>query len=293
MSDFKGKKPPAATPEAAKTGWSARGVTGIVPPGRRLGDAGEKRRAAWSGTNVVGVAPPGNQAADEGPAVRWAVAKSKGLDPNKREAPGGKKKSNKQVASTETFEPNRPTAGFVPDLSASDNDPKDLKTFLDLFAEEFKNNAIDDESAKQLSQLVGQSHAPFEILIGFTILTAWVGTDGAKRKAEQWSLERGAKVYFNLAKRLDPNVRPPRGLVPKTVDPLFFDLPASTFQMPYAYSVDAYLRIMELCRADHVRNKKLVNFAHALYDRFIEKRSYGDRALTAMFPWTPPPWAPT
>lgn len=282
MSD-KGKKPPAAA-DGPKTAWSARGVTGVVPPGRKFGEASEKRRAAWSATGVAGVKPPGNQEPDEGPAVKWAVAKSKGISPTKV-APVKK-------GAAPSLAPNRPTAGFVPDVNASSGDPKDLKAFLDIFAEEFKTNPVDNESAQQLSQLIGQSHAPFEILVAFTILTAWVGTDGARRKAEQWSLERGAKVYFNLAKRLDPNVRPPRGLVPKTVDPLFFDVPASAFQIPYAYVVDSYLRVMELCRSDHVRNKKLINFAHKLYDRFIEKRSYGDKPLTGLFPWKPPAWAP-
>ncbi len=286
-----GKTPPgkpksAGGPEGPKTSWSVNGVVGVVPPGRRLGEGGEKRRAIWSASGVAGIVPPGNTAPGEGPAARWAIAKSKGESPTKLPALKGKRGQSPSLA------PERPTAGFVPDLRAGGDDPKDLKAFLDLFAEAHGKIAIDAESAAQLAQLVGQSHAPFEILVAFTWLSAWVGADGQRRKEHQWALERGAKVFFNLAKRLDPTVRPPRGLVPKTVDPLFFDLPPTAFQLPYAYAVDAFLRLLELMRGDHVRNKKLIELAHQLYERFIEKRSFGDRGLSAMFPWKPPAWAP-
>lgn len=279
------KKGSPGAPEAPKTPWTARGVAGVVPPGRRLGEAGEKRRATWSASGVAGIQPPGNQKPGEGPAARWAIAKSKGESPTKLPVP-------KKGKGEPSLAPARATAGFVPDLRASDGDPKDLKTFLDLFAEAHGKIALDAEAASQLAQLVGQSHAPFEIMVAFTWLSAWVGSDGARRKEYQWALERGAKVYFNLAKRLDPTVRPPRGLVPKTVDPLFFDLPPTAFQFPYAYAVDAFMRVLELLRGDHVRNRKLIELAHTLYARFIEKRSFGDRALSAMFPWKPPAWAP-
>jgi len=172
------KKGSPGAPEAPKTPWTARGVAGVVPPGRRLGEAGEKRRATWSASGVAGITPPGNQKPGEGPAARWAIAKSKGESPTKLAVP-------KKGKGEPSLAPARPTAGFVPDLRAAEGDPKDLKTFLDLFAEAHSKIALDAETASQLAQLVGQSHAPFEIMVAFTWLSAWVGSDGARRKEYQ------------------------------------------------------------------------------------------------------------
>lgn len=277
------KKGPGNASNEPKTAWSARGVSGIVPPGRRLTPPGEKRRARWSGSGINGIAPPGNQKPGEGPAAAWAIAKDKGVRPSTM---------TKRPAKGEELRPNRPTAGFLPDLSAADGDPKDWKSFLDIFAEHFKAAPIDSDNAEQLAQLIGQSHAPFEIMIGFTILSAFVGQDGERRRANQWALERGAKVFFNMSKRLDPSVRPPRGLVPRSVDPLFYSLPQAAFQIPYAYAVDAFGRVLELCRGDTNYDRKLLRFFRELRARFIERRSYGDREIAALFPWEEPSWAP-
>lgn len=262
-----GKKP--ASPDASAAPWAARGVSGVVPPGRRLSEAAEKRRARWSASGVDGVAPPGNQEPGEGPAAEWVLRHQK---TQKR--------------------PGKPALGRPGAGAEAQGDPADLKTFLELFAEFFRTHPLDPENAQQLGQLIAQSHAPFEILIAFTILSAHVGTEGPQRKKHQWSLERGAKVFYNLAKRLDASVRPPRGLVPKTVDPLFFDLPRTAMQIPFAYATDAFLRTLELYRGDTNRDRLLMRFARQMRDRFIEHRTFGDQPLARLFPWNEPAWAP-
>ncbi|MFO0723873.1 MAG: hypothetical protein U1E65_08835 [Myxococcota bacterium] len=266
-----------------KSAWGARGVKGVVPPGRRLAKPEEKRRARWSASGVNGIAPPGKQKPGEGPADAWAIAKDKGIRPSQ---------VGKKVAKGKELSPARPTVGFVPDLAVSAGDPKDWKSYLDLYADFFRDNPLQDDNAEALGQLIGQSHAPFPIMVGFTILSAWVGAEGDRRRTYQWALERGAKVYFNMAKRLDASVRPPRGLVPRSVDPLFYSLPQAAFQIPFAYGVDAFGHILELCRGDTNYDRKLLRFFREMRGRFVEKRSYGDKEIATMFPWDEPAWAP-
>ncbi len=291
MSDAKKKGARAAEPTGDVTGWAARGVAGIVPPGRRLPGGSEKRRAAWSATGVEGIAPPGKQQPGEGPAALWAVAKDKGVRPSQLAAGARAKRDAQQAAQAARASRTAATAG-AGGAAAAPGDPRDLKTYLELIADHFRAHPLDEVAAGGLSQLVVQSHAPYEILVAFTILSAWVGTDAGRRKTHQWSLERGAKVFYNLAKRLDPSVRPPRGLVPKSVDPLFYDLPGVAFQLPYAYATDAFLRLLEVCRVEQHHDRLMLRLARTLRGRFIDGRRFGDRLLDGMFPWREPDWAP-
>ena len=123
-------------------------------------------------------------------------------------------------------------------------------------------------------------------------LSALIAGDTEQRNRYARPLERGARAFFNLAMRLDSSVKPPRGLAPQRLDPIFYDVPKTAYQVPYAFATDAFVRILELLRGDLRHDRLLVGLARDLYQRFIASRSYGDRALSAMFPWQEPAWAP-
>ena len=85
----------------------------------------------------------------------------------------------------------------------------------------------------------------------------------------------------------------PRGLVPETVNALFYALPQAAYQIPYAYATHAFLRVMELLRdgSNPDMDDAIAALGHELYSRFIEGRSLGDKSLASMFPLELPDWA--
>ncbi len=280
--------------------WLAgvKGVKGVVPPGRRLSPNGEKRPTRWSASGVKGVTPPGNQKPGEGPAAEWSKrhetqpeAKRKALE---QKAQAKALEAKKKGVETDDYSPLRPTAGFVPDAFADAGDPSDMKSFLKALNDFIAENKPSPEVADHFSQLVNQSHAPFEITVAFTLLQAVVGKSDALRRRYGLALERGAKVFYNLATRLDPAVKAPRGLVPETVDALFYDLPASAYALPYAFATDAFCRQFELLRseADPEYDWNLMSFVLGMREKYIESRSFGDQPLRTLFPWDPPDWTP-
>lgn len=277
------------------------GVKGVTPPGRRLGKPGDRRPNRWSATGVAGVTPPGAQSPGTGPATDWVLKKDKAAralqkKQNQRAFDDAKRAAAKPEApaAPPSFDPLRPGAGFAPDVFADVGDPGDLKAFLQNVNDFLAEHRPHPQCADHFNQLITQSHAPFEIVVGFTILSAVVGRSSELRRKFALSLERGAKVFFNLARRLDPDVRPPRGLVPETVDALFYDLPATAMQIPYAFTTHAFLHQMTLLRGpdDPEYDEALVSFGESLWSRFIQGRAYGDTGLDAMFPWETPEWAP-
>lgn len=288
----KGDKADAVSP------WlvGVTGVTGIVPPGRRLSPITERRATKWSASGVSGVRPPGKLKVGEGPSAESAEkaeqkralrekAARKALDQAKAPAKGAKLPAAFR-------DPGRPSAGFKPDVFGSVRDPDDLKTFLELISDFLKDVKPGPHAGENLGELIMQSHAPFEIVVAFTALSALVGKNGALRKKHQAPLERGAKGFFNLARRLNANVKAPRGLIPETLDAIFYDLPQTAFQVPYAFATDAFSRLIELLRGDEETDRELVRFAVDLRARFIDHRSIGDQALSRLFVWQLPDWAP-
>jgi hypothetical protein len=261
--------------------WAATGVRGITPPGRRL-SKDEKRPLRWSASGVRGVTPPGKLEPGKGPATDWTMKRA-GAAPT-RPKPGAK------AGGPQPGE--RVNAGFVPDVLAGGDDPKSFKVFLDELAAFFRDHKPDEAAMVHLAELIGQSHAPYEIIVGFTVLSALVGADKQLRSRYSWALERGAKAFYNLAMRLDPRVKPPRGLSPQRLDPIFYDLPATAYQIPYAFATDAFVRILDLVRGDIAHDRKLVAFARDLHARFVGRRSFGDKPLADLFPFDEPPWAP-
>jgi hypothetical protein len=265
-------------------------VKGVVPPGRRLSD--DKRKTRWSASGVKGVTPPGNLDAAEGPGADWYKkeerAKEKKAKENQRALEKAKAKPGKQEVQSM-----RPTAGFVPDPFSDLKDPSDLKEFLRLLNEFLDKHKLGPELAEGFASLITQSHSPFEIVVAFTVLSALVGKSTQMRRRYGVALERGAKVYFNLIGRLEKNVQVPRGLVPETVNALFYNLPQVAYQVPYAYATHAFVRMMELLRdgSNHVMDREVGALGEELYRRFIEGRSFGDQALVKMFPFELPPWA--
>ncbi|MCA9552513.1 MAG: hypothetical protein KC933_20945 [Myxococcales bacterium] len=271
------------------------GVRGVVPPGRRLSK--DKRPSRWSASGVKGVVPPGNQKPGEGPVAEWLKDKGKAkrqaeklnaraLEAEKKAAERGKPSEGVE------FDPMRPMAGFVPEVFADIGDPGDLKVFLQTINDFLTENRPDPTVAIHFNQVVNQSHAPFEIVVGFTVLSVLVGRSSELRRRFALSLERGAKAFFNLAGRLRTDVKPPRGLVPETVDAIFYDLPATAYQVPYAFATDAFVRLLELLRKDDdpEYDATLLEFARGLRERFIEGRSFGDTPLVRMFPDEVPEW---
>ncbi len=264
--------------------WDSPGITGVTPPGRRLDKPGDKRYAKWAASGVRGVVPPGSLKPGEGAAAEWLQRKGK-RRPTKPSVP---KKTSKPAPTN----PERPTAGFLPDVFSDTDDPRSLKVFLDEIAFFMRDNQPDEDAPMHLAELIGQSHAPYEIIVGFTLLSAVVGQDTEMRNRFAWALERGAKAFYNLAMRLDRKVKAPRGLAPQRLDPIFYDLPSTAYQVPYAFATDAFLRVMELVRADTGHDRLLITFARDLYDRYVVQRSFGDKPLSDLFPWEEPHWAP-
>ncbi len=287
------KKPPGDN--APISPWlKGTNVRGGVPPGRRLGALYERRVNRWSASGVSGVTPPGNQRPGTGPAAQWMERsekrdKQKTLKANQllMEA----KKASKTIDLGD-FDAMRPMAGFVPDVFDDLDDPDDLKAFLKQITDFISENRPSPETAENFKEFITQSHAPYEIIVAFTILSAIIGQSSALRRRYTMALERGAKVFFNLAMRLNPSVQPPRGLSPESSNSLFYDLPDSAYQVPYAFGTDAFCRMIELIRQDEEGyDQALVEFTMALRQRFVERRSLGDQPLKRMFPWEAPEWA--
>ena len=227
------------------------GVTGVVPPGRRLSD--DRRPNRWSASGVNGVRPPGKRQPGEQMTADWArISKDNKAQKRKEMLKRFEKERSKKSASTESegFDPLRPMAGFVPDIFADLHDPDDVKAFLKVITDFLNENKPPEAVEMGFSELIRQSHAPFEVLIGFTVLSALVGRSVQKRRKYGPALERGAKVFYNLARRLNPGIKIPKGLVPETMDAIFYDLPDTAYQLPYAFATDAFLRSLELFR-DH------------------------------------------
>ena len=286
--------------------WDSPGVRGVVPPGRRLprrkpsvpdpsrrglrdverpsvADHRGQRKVAWAASGVKGVVPPGKLGIGEGPATDWVMAKAKQRPKARPKPPPAK--GSKAAPNAE-----RPTVGFIPNVLA--DEPDSLKAFLDEIAVWIRDNRPDDSASTHLAELIGQSHAPYELVVGFTTLSALIGSDTAQRNNFAWALERGAKAFYNLAMRLDSKVKAPRGLAPQRLDPIFYDLPATAYQIPYAFATDAFVRILDLLRGELGHDRKLVRFARDLYERYVAQRSYGDKPLAELFIWDEPPWAP-
>lgn len=289
--------------DAGKSPWlkGVAGVKGVVPPGRRLSKPADRRVSRWSASGVNGVVPPGANKPGEGPGTDWVKRQTKAkklsekknrraLEDTQRAA--AKKKSGPRPEIE--FDPMRPLAGYEPDIFADQQDPDDLRAFLASINEFLAEHRADATSADDFNQLVTQSHAPFEIIIGFTILSALVGRSTELRRRFSVPLERGAKVFFNLAGRLNHQIKAPRGLVPETVDAIFYDLPSTAYQFPYAFATAALLEQVSLLRKDDDEDydRVLIEFAEAQRARFIEGRAFGDQSLESLFPWDLPDWAP-
>jgi hypothetical protein len=252
--------------------WRATGVKGIVPPGRKLPDQANAD-APWRATGVGGIRVTDNQAS--APAQdRWKMNRGAKTRPRPVATRAQKPKSAPQNPS-----------------GAKDSSPS-IKDFLDDIAAFIREHPPAPECSESLAELIRQSQAPYEIIIGFTILSTVVGQDSEMRNKYAWVLERGARAYFNLAMRLDKTIKPPRGLVPQRLDPLFYDLPATAFQIPFAFGTDSFLRIIDLLQRDVPYNRILIEHAQKLYDTHIQPHHYGDQSLTELFSWQAPDWAP-
>ena len=239
------------------------GVEGIVPPGRRLSPITERRPTKWSASGVTGVRPPGKQKVGEGPAAESAeVAEQKRTKREKasRRALEDARVKPRALAGKQrtpaAFDAGRPVAGFKPDPFSSLRDPDDLKTFLEQISEFAKTIEAGEHAAESLGELIMQSHAPYEIVVAFTLLSVLIGKSAALRKRYTPPLERGAKTFFNLAGRLNKNVKAPRGLVPETMDAIFYDFPQTAYQVPYAYATDAFC---DRCRSSAARWRRIAS----------------------------------
>ena len=240
------------------------GVRPTVSPGRRL-DTSDRRINRWSASGVRGVVPPGAASIER------------------------QKTSLRRRSSPPKTSP-RPVAGFQPDVFNDRLDPDDLGAFLGALNRFIRSHKPQLERAENFRELIVQSQAPFEIVVGFTILSSIVGSNPDLRRRFATALERGAKVFFNLAKRLHPkSTTVPEDLAPESVDAIFHDLPDLALEIPFAFAVQAFCEQLELlAEGDQERDRQLLLEAKDLRSRFIERRAYGDRALRDMFLWSAP-----
>lgn len=259
------------------------GVKGIVPPGRRLSK--DSRPTRWSASGVRGVRPPGNAKPGEIPA--WAKTK------DQRAADARRLKAQRKRGDG-TSNPNRPTAGPQPDVSMPIEEPREFRKFLAGIETFLKDFPLPEDAAQDFAIAIRQSHAPYQIIIGFTGLSFLVGSDTRKRRTFSHALERGAVCYFNLAQRLDETINVPRGLRLQTVDPIFWDLPPSAIQLPYAWATDALCQLLFLFRHEDNEDadEALMKLVRDKRRQHLEGRVYGDRDLVELFPWEEPEWAP-
>lgn len=271
-------------------------VEGVVPPGRRLSDPSEARPAPWSASGVRGVTPPGRLSPGKGPSADWVrrdrARKAQARLQNRRAF-----ERSTRLGEAEREPPpldlGRPLAGFVPAVFDDAQDPDDLEALLKSISQLVSAQAYSEDHAEAFASLIHRSHAPYTLVVAFTVLSAIIGGSRSLRRRHALALERGAKAFFNLARRLDPGVTPPRGLAPETLDALFVDLPDLALQVPYAYATDAFCRQLDLLRQDvPASDGALFAEARRLRRRFIERRAYGDRALREMFSWDEPSWVP-
>ena len=247
--------------QGSDSSWRQRTpIKGIVPPGRRLSDA--PRARVWQGSGIEGVTPPG------------------AMEPEAKKSPRRPQKAARK----------KPKAKDKPTPPSSALPLQGLLYRLAAFARE--NLEPNDELIGDLSRDMLQTHAPFEIVVGFTVLSALIGTDESRRQTHHLTLERGAKAFYNLARRLDPKVRAPRGLVPQTLDPLFFDLPDIALQLPEPFVVQAFGSLLHFLQTDPEHDRVLITLMHELRREHVLGKKYGDQSLERMFPWTEPEWAP-
>ncbi|MEE2902048.1 MAG: hypothetical protein VYC39_06940 [Myxococcota bacterium] len=257
--------------------WRAKGVRGVTPPGRRFSREDGGRSAPWQATGVRGVQIQKPESSEQPPSRRWAMAHaSRPERPKRKHLSGGPAQKKEPPRKKET----------------SQQDETSLKMILDEVAEFFRKFGGSHKAEVSLSEVITQSQAPYEIIVAFTGLSTLVGQDYEKRELYTFALERGARAYFNLAMRLDDALKAPRGLMPHKLDALFYDLPATAFQLPGAFVADTFGKLSELLVDDVDYNHELFTAVRSLYEKHIEGKSYGDEALTSIFPFAHPNWAP-
>ena len=258
--------------------WRAKGVRGVTPPGRRFSNQDRGRTAPWQATGVRGVQIQQPESSEEPSSRRWTMAHaSRPERPKKKHLAGAPARKKKEL-------PRKKETAQL--------DETTLKNILDEVAEFFRRFGGSHKAEVSLSEVITQSQAPYEIIVAFTGLSTLVGQDYEKRELYTFALERGARAYFNLAMRLDDTLKAPRGLMPHKLDALFYDLPATAFQLPGAFVADTFGKLSELLVDDVDYNHELFTAICSLYEKHIEGKSYGDEALSSIFPFTRPDWAP-
>ena len=286
-----GRRPPPKDVSVRSPWQEGTDVHGVVPPGRRLSPPTERRPNAWSASGVKGVTPPGNARPETSPSAEWVreniARKVRAERTNIRALRARQKGFGEAVVQTP-----RPSAGVQPDPFADVRDPESMRAYLQVIHQFLEEQPVPEDAPESLAQLITQSHAPYEIVLAFTLLSAAVGRDPDRRRDFSHALERGAKVFFNLVQRLDEPVTPPDELRPETMDAIFYDLPDTALQLPYAFASDAFAQMADLLRepGNSDRDRALVTFLKQLRVAHIEGRSFGDQALETMFPWELPRW---
>lgn len=257
--------------------WRVKGVKGIVPPGRRFSSHETAPSAPWRATGVRGVQIQKQEAPEDSTSRRWALARSS-------------KPKRPQKKSSALSSPQRKTPTQKKESAQTEDSA--LKIILDEVAEFFRNFGGSPKAEMSLSEVITQSQAPYEIIVAFTGLSTLVGQDYEKREQYAFALERGARAFFNMAMRLDDTMKAPRGLMPHKLDALFYDLPATAFQLPGAFVADTFSKLSELLVNDVEYDHELYKAVRSLHEKYIEGQSYGDEPLNSIFPFERPSWAP-
>lgn len=249
--------------EGPESRWAeGTGVRGVVPPGRRLD--GQRKAGRWSASGVKGVALPHRAKPSAKPS--WL------------EKPGQKRVQPKISArSRSTRSPAR-----LAEVFSDEFDPNSLAELLDQLRSFIEARSYEDEASERFSEIIIESRAPFEIIVAFTVLNGLIGSSKSRRRYFGPSLERGVKVYYNLALRLNPAVEVPPQVSTQPLDALFFDLADMALEVPYAYTADALAKVID--QLEFPLSQETIDFCKSMRERFIERRVFADQALRQVFP---------
>lgn len=269
------KKKPPADPSPWNRGTD---VKGVVPPGRRLDPDQGDRRAAWQASGVRGVTPPGRQKPGDGPGIDFMHPRKQRSRP--RAGPGTPQHGAAAKAT-----------GSAPSPMHTGDEKGRLHAGMKPIAAHFRAHPPSASVTADVAAWIRQSQAPYELAVGFAILSVATENDPALRRTHDAALRRGSAAFFRLSQLIDPKTRLPRGTNIALVESIFESLPVGADAMPFAYTVGALLRALPILQPETLNDQgALLDLAETLWRKHVLGQRVGDLVLEDRFPLTLPDW---